>query len=185
MKKARKGFTLVELLIVVAILASLTASMTVAVSGSTAKAKASTIAANVDACVTAVSTYVANNIGVKTTDTVDAVLLAAIPRWGSFTQNDNLTKYKATAATDDASTTGIDESKDPKQWVLNVSFVDEADAADIATALAGIRGYDKVYATDNNGALDSGTNVDLSTNKMFKVTLYNGKIEALTSWPTN
>ena len=46
MKITRKGFTLVELLIVVAIMATLSATMTMAVSGSTARAKAPTIASN-------------------------------------------------------------------------------------------------------------------------------------------
>lgn len=39
MKKARKGFTLVELLIVVAILATLTATMTYSISGFYGKGK--------------------------------------------------------------------------------------------------------------------------------------------------
>ena len=49
MKKARKGFTLVELLIVVAILGILSVSMMMSVGGTTAKAKASMIASNFDA----------------------------------------------------------------------------------------------------------------------------------------
>jgi len=62
MKKARKGFTLVELLIVVAILGILSVSMMMAVGGTTAKAKASMIASNFDAARTAVAAYYAGHI---------------------------------------------------------------------------------------------------------------------------
>ena len=61
--KTRKGFTLVELLIVVAILATLAATMVASMGGATAKAKAATITSNVEACVTAVQKYYADGLG--------------------------------------------------------------------------------------------------------------------------
>ncbi len=62
MKRTRKGFTLVELLIVIAILGTLSAAMSVSVIGSTAKAKAATIASNVEACVNAAALYCADHM---------------------------------------------------------------------------------------------------------------------------
>ncbi len=62
MKKARKGFTLVELLIVVAILATLTAAMTASISGTTAKAKAAMIANNVEVMKSAATQYYTENM---------------------------------------------------------------------------------------------------------------------------
>ncbi len=57
MKKARKGFTLVELLIVIAILATLSGAMLVASGSATAAAKASTIYTNIGNIKTAATLY--------------------------------------------------------------------------------------------------------------------------------
>lgn len=85
MKRTRKGFTLVELLIVVAILATLSAAMTMAVSGSTAKAKAATIASNVNACINAARLYAINNAGDDLDKlTADDVLYESMPTWKDF-----------------------------------------------------------------------------------------------------
>ena len=123
MKKARKGFTLVELLIVVAILATLTATMTYSISGSTAKAKASAIASNVEALKGAVALYVVNNAsdGLKTMKT-DDVLRAAMPKWADFS--------------DSGATTGVKYTPDatavsPENWVVTVDFYAEPERDDI------------------------------------------------------
>ena len=84
MKRTRKGFTLVELLIVVAILATLTAAMTASISGSTAKAKAATIASNVNACVEAARMYCTAHMDDGTdisTITTDVALGEYIGKW--------------------------------------------------------------------------------------------------------
>ena len=57
MKKFRKGFTLVELLIVIAILGTLAAAMSVSSSSATAAAKAATIYNNINAIKTAAVLY--------------------------------------------------------------------------------------------------------------------------------
>ena len=57
MKKLRKGFTLVELLIVIAILGALSAGMSVSSSKATAAAKATTINNNINAIKTAAALY--------------------------------------------------------------------------------------------------------------------------------
>ena len=82
MRNTRKGFTLVELLIVVAILATLTAAMTVSVTGTTAKAKAATIASNVEAFVNVARLYCADNTdGDISSATTDTVIEAYIGKW--------------------------------------------------------------------------------------------------------
>lgn len=63
MRKVRKGFTLVELLIVVAVLGVLTAMMQLSGTGATASAKAATIINSLHTWRTAVSMYVAECAG--------------------------------------------------------------------------------------------------------------------------
>ncbi len=78
MKRTRKGFTLVELLIVIAILTALTASLTINMSGATAKAKAAAVRANFDACKTAAMTYYSGHIeDSKLTDTTEGTGITA------------------------------------------------------------------------------------------------------------
>ena len=61
MKKARKGFTLVELLIVVAILGVLSAAMMMASQDATPKAQARQIAANLKTMAVGVSVYLSDS----------------------------------------------------------------------------------------------------------------------------
>ena len=180
MKKMRKGFTLVELLIVVAIIATFTAAMTVSVTGSTAKAKAATIASNVETFKTIAALDVANNAGENLSKkTAEELMIEHLPTWADFANpadTDTVVKYTASGTGPDAWTITIDFSKDP-----------EKDA--IRTALQNIKGYGKYYKTTTTAATEttpaSTTNTPTAlfgtgtadTDYQFKVTLYNGKIE--------
>ncbi len=138
MKTSRKGFTLVELLIVVAILATLTATMTYSVSGSTAKAKAAAIANNVNAAETAVSLYMVNNAGDALNEmTTDEVLRAAMPTWADFGDTSATTpiKYQAVNTSD----------KGPANWAIKVDFSGDGEKDAIKTALQAIKGYNKYW----------------------------------------
>ena len=57
MKRTRKGFTLVELLIVIAVLGALSAAMTMASKTATAKAKAASIVNNLKICTSGAEIY--------------------------------------------------------------------------------------------------------------------------------
>ena len=128
MKRARKGFTLVELLIVIAILGALSATMMVAVKGSTSKAKAVAIAANVEACKTAVEMYLGDNeeMDGATTGEIDTILTTYIGTWADF--NRDKTTYTASGSS-------------PSEWKLTVDFHDEPDKDAIITALKKIKGF--------------------------------------------
>ena len=97
MKKARKGFTLVELLIVVAILGILSVSMMMSMGGSTAKAKAATIRGNFDAARAAVAIYYGINIDSKDAINKDCdnVLSASIRNWSNLKTTTNSIYYGA------------------------------------------------------------------------------------------
>ena len=148
MKKARKGFTLVELLIVIAILATLTASMTMSMQGATAKAKASTIAANLDACRSAAMLYYASSMDVGlSTVTADTMLAGNFSMWSAI-------KGVAT----DPIRYGSSGSG-PNAWVASVDFSLDPDKTEITNALKKIKGYKNI------------------TGNVIKVTLLSGKIE--------
>ncbi len=152
MKKARKGFTLVELLIVVAILATLTAAMTASISGASAKAKASTIASNVDTMKTVAKSCQSNGgpLAVITGDTSSApsslsdatannVLAAGMPAWADFSDADTKATIKY------AEDTTQKEGKGPDNWAVTIDFSKDPERDDIRTALKAIKGYGKYY----------------------------------------
>ena len=146
MRNTRKGFTLVELLIVVAILATLTATMMVSMRGATAKAKAASIAANLESCHTAAMLYYAAS-GDKDLSSVGAeeMLTVNLKTWS-----------KLKGGTGDAITyTAIGNG--PDKWSVNVDFSKDSEAKDIARALNAMRGYSNVTLI----AFDSGLGFDI------------------------
>ena len=172
MKKARRGFTLVELLIVIAIMGTLSAAMSVSVMGSTAKAKAAAIAANVDACVNAAAMYCADNMDADISSVnTEAVLSEYIGKWGDF-GDENSVKYEVA---DIAQPTGENAVAipQPKTWCIKVTIVD-SDKASIIAELEKIRGFGKFGATGDNAKSVVATNSDGS----FYVRLWNGKVTA-------
>ncbi len=192
MKKARKGFTLVELLIVVAILATLTAAMTASISGSTAKAKAAMIANNVEAMKNAASQYYTEHMEESSTlasATTTTVLDAYIPTWRDFQKGD--IKYIVVTDNSDAGRT---------KWAITVDFSNDGEAEAIKTSLAKIKGYGDYNGekiTVPNPAYQNETDTpgvaqtieqeagDRVRTGAFKVTLWNGAIESVAATPNS
>ena len=145
MKRTRKGFTLVELLIVVAILATLTATMMVSMRGATAKAKAASIAANLESCHTAAMLYYAASGDKDLSDVgAETMLKVSLKTWD---------KMKGTATTDSAKGDAITYTaagKGVDNWVVNVDFSNDTEATDIARALKNMRGYSDAVAFVGN-----------------------------------
>ena len=158
MKRMRKGFTLVELLIVIAILATLTAAMTASITGSTAKAKASTIAANVETMKTVAQSCASNGgpLAVNRTAngadtaltsvsdaTAENVLAGGMAAWADFSDT---TDTNATITYTADTTTGDDsDGKGPDNWAVVVDFSKDPDKDNIRTELQKIKGYRKYY----------------------------------------
>ena len=143
MRNTRKGFTLVELLIVVAILATLTATMMVSMRGATAKAKAASIAANLESCHTATLLYYAAS-GDKDLSKVQAedMLTTNLKTWYKLKGGDG----------DSIKYTAVGEGS--KYWSVNVDFSGDAEAEQIAEALHNMRGYSNVMLMAFNGGFD-------------------------------
>ena len=149
MKKVRRGFTLVELLIVIAILGALSASMTSSSQKATALAKAQAIVDNVNVCKTAAFLYYSEHRDDDLSSSTASGFLNAtyIPNWEEFTSKG--IKFAV------GSGTGLEG------WDVAVDFTGDADVTNIKTALKAIRGYSSSSAGTQ---IDAGQfNVTLST----------------------
>ena len=159
MKRTRKGFTLVELLIVIAIIGTLSAAMMVASGRATASAKASTIISNVEACKTAASMYLADNYAADLSATAATAFLkensAYIPNFGDFSKDG----IKFT----------VGDGTGYKEWSVTVNFQNEADADGIQSALAKHKGYN-----DELNPNEVGEGVYAFTVRLYSGQVYGG-----------
>ena len=159
MKNVHKGFTLVELLIVIAIIGALSATMSVVTSGTTAKAKAAAIASNVETCKTAALLYVLNASDDASAKTADDILEASIKTWKDFSEG--TVKYKAVTG---------NEGEGSENWAITVDFTGDPEKDTIIKELAKIKGYGKYGSTNGNTKVYTGK---------FKVILTTGEITSV------
>ena len=146
------------MLIVIAIIGALSAVMSVSITRSNARARAKAVAivTNVSTCRSAAALYYMEIFGsndVKFEKQKVTAFLPTdgdseyVPSWSDFrTGNIN---YSATGDI-------------PSEWTVTVDFTNDSDHDDIASVLAGIKGYSAVKGKTS-----------------FKVTLLSGKVEGV------
>lgn len=149
MKKSRKGFTLVELLIVISILAALSAAMSVASAKATVAAKASAISTNISNIKTAAALYQMEkgNAFKESLITADELKNADIIDLDEFNKVNTVTTTTKSGKT----TTSITSTASNILYAIQsgtaegagayviCKFSDESDADKIAFALAGYK----------------------------------------------
>ena len=140
----RKGFTLVELLIIVAIIGALAATMTVSTGSSISKSRATAIANNLRVCTSGAQLFYLEHAddvadgesGLNVT--CSKMLEDAVPNFSNFTDTAGTIKY---AASDVADTDA------PKKWLITVTL-SGTDKDEILKALKAIKGFNQL--TDKN-----------------------------------
>ena len=154
MKKFRKGFTLVELLIVISILGALSAAMSVASAKATVAAKASAINTNISNIKTAAALYQMekgnafkeSTISVKELKDADIIDLDEFNKVNTVTTKNGKTSITSTASNIlYAIKAGTTEGAGA--YVI-CKFADDSDAAKIALALAGYKNI-RIDTTNN------------------------------------
>ena len=135
MKKMRKGFTLVELLIVIAVLGALSAAMTMSSSTATAKAKAAAIVNNLKICTSGAQVYNFEHADDKGLGeiTTTAMLAEAVPSFTKFTAVD-------ANDTDTILYAAVDDTAGPAGWTITVTLKG-TDKSNIVAALKTIKGF--------------------------------------------
>lgn len=150
MKKVRRGFTLVELLIVIAILGALAASMAGSSGNATARAKAQSIITNIEACKTAAALFYADHfdddvVSVKTTENGTANNVAMSDTTSAAFLSNFADGYDYITNFDDFSEGNIvfavDTSKGRANWAIEVYFEEDAEADKILEVLKKAKGY--------------------------------------------
>ncbi len=148
MKRTRKGFTLVELLIVIAVLGALSAAMTMASKTATAKAKAASIVNNLKICTSGAEIYSfehAEDKGLKDITTT-AMLAEAVPSFTKFTAVD-------ANDTDTVLYAAVDITTGPDGWTITVTLKG-TDKSDIVDALKTFKGFKGDVLTAINAEKD-------------------------------